>query len=127
MSFSLPYSLLSPFLPVHPSGSPPPHLQVAPPPSSTPPPLPLTNPPLPPRPPDSDCSCRSLSHPTILLHHRLGHPNFATLRSSVSSDLLHSLPSSLPPLPKSLAPPCTIRVQRKLKQQPHRSSPSAAA
>ncbi|CAI7791891.1 unnamed protein product [Closterium sp. NIES-53] len=92
-----------------------------------PPPLPPTNPPLPPRPPDSDCSCRSLSHPTILLHHRLGHPNFATLRSSVSSGLLHGLPSSLPPLPKSPAPPCTACVQSKLKQQPHRSSPSAAA
>ncbi|CAI7854609.1 unnamed protein product [Closterium sp. NIES-53] len=91
------------------------------------PPLPPTNPPLPPRPPDSDCSCRSLSHPTILLHHRLGHPNFATLRSSVSSGLLHGLPSSLPPLPKSPAPPCTVCVQSKLKQQPHRSSPSAAA
>ncbi|CAI7770661.1 unnamed protein product [Closterium sp. NIES-54] len=87
--------------------------------SSPPPPLPPTNPPLPSRPPVSDCSCRSLSHPTILLHHKLGHPNFATLRSFVSSGLLHGLLSSLPPLPKSPAPPCTVCVQSKLKQQPH--------
>ncbi|CAI7785000.1 unnamed protein product [Closterium sp. NIES-53] len=83
----------------------PPTCQVASPSLLPPPPLPPTNPPLPPRPRDSDCSCRSLSHPTILLHHRLGHPKFATLRSSVSSGLLHGPPSSLPPLPKSPAPP----------------------
>ncbi|CAI7802838.1 unnamed protein product [Closterium sp. NIES-54] len=83
----------------------PPTCQVASPSLLPPPPLPPTNPPLPPRPRDSDCSCRSLSHSTILLHHKLGHPKFATLRSSVSSGLLHGPPSSLPPLPKSPAPP----------------------
>ncbi|CAI7882023.1 unnamed protein product [Closterium sp. NIES-54] len=96
-----------------------PTCQVASPSLLPPPPLPPTNPPLPPRPPGSDCSCCSLSHPTILLHHRLGHPNFATLRSPVSSGLLHGLPSSLPPLPKCPAPPCNACVQSKLKQQPH--------
>ncbi|GJP65650.1 hypothetical protein CLOP_g22518 [Closterium sp. NIES-67] len=97
------------------------------PPHISPPPLPPSNPTIPPLPPDPTCSCRSLSHPTVLLHHRLGHPNFATLRSTVSSGLLRGLPLTLPPLPPSLAPPCSVCVQSKLKQLPHRSSPSAAA
>ncbi|GJP60544.1 hypothetical protein CLOP_g17787 [Closterium sp. NIES-67] len=98
-----------------------------PPPHIPPPPLPPSNPTIPPLPPDPTCSCRSLSHPTVLLHHRLGHPNFATLRSTVSSGLLRGLPLTLPPLPPSLAPPCSVCVQSKLRQLPHRSSPSAAA
>ncbi|CAI7768381.1 unnamed protein product [Closterium sp. NIES-54] len=43
-----------------------------------------------------------------------------------TSKLLHGLPSSLPPLPPSLAPPWTPCVQAKLSQSPHPSSPSSS-
>ncbi|CAI7831119.1 unnamed protein product [Closterium sp. NIES-54] len=76
-------------------------------------------------PPISSCEFRSLTQPTLLLHHRLGHPNFPLLHSMVHSKLLHDLPSSLPPLPPSPAPLCT-RVQAKISQSPHPSSPSAS-
>ncbi|CAI7766016.1 unnamed protein product [Closterium sp. NIES-54] len=74
----------------------------------------------------SSCDCRSLTQPTLLLHHRLGHPNFPLLRSMVTSKLLHDLPPSLPPLTPSPAPLCTPCVQAKLSQSPHPSSPSAS-
>ncbi|CAI7803652.1 unnamed protein product [Closterium sp. NIES-54] len=77
-------------------------------------------------PPVSSCDCRSLTQPTLLLHHRLGHPNFPLLRSMVNLKLLHDLPSSLQPLPLSPAPPCTPCVQAKLSHSPHPSSPSAS-
>ncbi|CAI7885211.1 unnamed protein product [Closterium sp. NIES-53] len=77
-------------------------------------------------PPAPSCDCRSLTQPTLLLHHRLGHPNFPLLRSMFTSKLLHGLPSSLPPLPPSLAPPWTPCVQAKLSQSPHPSSPSSS-
>ncbi|CAI7868626.1 unnamed protein product [Closterium sp. NIES-53] len=74
----------------------------------------------------SSCECRSLTQPTLLLHHRLCHPKFPLLRSMVTSNLLHDLPPSLPPLPPSPAPPCTPCVQAKLSQSPHPSSPSVS-
>ncbi|CAI7833562.1 unnamed protein product [Closterium sp. NIES-53] len=80
-------------------------------------------PPIPP-PPSPSCQCHDLSHPSILLHHCLGHPNFVTLHKAVISSLLHGLPPTLPPLPPSLAPPCTVCVQSKLKQHPHPNHPT---
>ncbi|CAI7893083.1 unnamed protein product [Closterium sp. NIES-54] len=77
-------------------------------------------------PPISSCDCRSLTQPTLLLHHCLGHPNFPLLRSMVHSKPLHDLPSSLPPLPPSPAPLCTPCVQAKHSQSPHPSSASAS-
>ncbi|CAI7811923.1 unnamed protein product [Closterium sp. NIES-53] len=69
------------------------------------------------------CSCRSFSNPTILYHHRLGHPNFRTLadmaqRSFFSACQPHFLHHLTRPLP---------RAKSKLRQQPHPSSPSVAA
>ncbi|CAI7776955.1 unnamed protein product [Closterium sp. NIES-53] len=51
------------------------------------------------------CSCRLLSHQTLLWHHRLGHPSLTRLRSMHSRLLVSGLPKSLPPLPPSPAPP----------------------
>ncbi|CAI7878914.1 unnamed protein product [Closterium sp. NIES-53] len=52
------------------------------------------------------CSCRLLSHQTLLWHHRLGHPSLPRLRGMHSRLLVSGLPRSLPPLPPSPAPPC---------------------
>ncbi|CAI7775376.1 unnamed protein product, partial [Closterium sp. NIES-53] len=51
------------------------------------------------------CSCRLLSHQTLLWHHRLGHPSLPRLRGMHSHLLVSGLPWSLPPLPPSPAPP----------------------
>ncbi|CAI7801605.1 unnamed protein product [Closterium sp. NIES-54] len=67
------------------------------------------------------------SNPTILYHHRLGHPNFRTLADMASKKLLLGLPASLPPPPDSPAPTCLDCTKRKLRQQPHPTSPSVAA
>ncbi|CAI7782433.1 unnamed protein product, partial [Closterium sp. NIES-53] len=73
------------------------------------------------------CSCRNFSNPTVLYHHRLGHPNFHTLADMASKKLLLSLPTSLPPPPDSPAPTCLDCTKSKLRQQPHPASPSVAA
>ncbi|CAI7737728.1 unnamed protein product [Closterium sp. NIES-53] len=52
------------------------------------------------------CSCRLLSHQTLLWHHRLGHPALPRLRGMHSRLLVSGIPRSLPPLPPSPAPPC---------------------
>ncbi|GJP86547.1 hypothetical protein CLOP_g16558, partial [Closterium sp. NIES-67] len=59
-------------------------------------------------------------------HCLLYHPT-GRLLSRIPFCLLRGFPLTLPPLPPSLAPPCSVCVQSKLKQLPHRSSPSAAA
>ncbi|CAI7865494.1 unnamed protein product [Closterium sp. NIES-53] len=51
------------------------------------------------------CSCRLLSHQTLLWHHRLGHPSPPRLRGMHSRLLFSGLPRSLPPLPPLPAPP----------------------
>ncbi|CAI7791232.1 unnamed protein product [Closterium sp. NIES-54] len=43
------------------------------------------------------CSCRLLSHHTLLWHHRLGHPSLPCLRGMHSCLLVSGLPRSLPP------------------------------
>ncbi|CAI7740707.1 unnamed protein product [Closterium sp. NIES-53] len=57
------------------------------------------------------CSCRLLSHQTLLWHHRLGHPSLPRLRGMQSRLLVSSLPRSLPPLPPSPALPCLPCVE----------------
>ncbi|CAI7850723.1 unnamed protein product, partial [Closterium sp. NIES-53] len=52
------------------------------------------------------CSCRLLSHKTLLWHHRLGHPSLPRLCDMHSRLLVSGLPRSLPPLPSSPALPC---------------------
>ncbi|CAI7784790.1 unnamed protein product, partial [Closterium sp. NIES-53] len=68
------------------------------------------------------CSCRLLSHQTLLWHHRLGHPSLPRLCGMHSCLLVSGLPRSLPPLPPSLAPPCLPCVEGRQRAAPHSSS-----
>ncbi|CAI7862301.1 unnamed protein product, partial [Closterium sp. NIES-54] len=68
------------------------------------------------------CSCRLLSHQTLLWHHRLGHPSLPRLRDMHSRLLVSSLPRSLPPLPPSPAPPCLPCAEGRQRAAPHTSS-----
>ncbi|CAI7740092.1 unnamed protein product, partial [Closterium sp. NIES-54] len=68
------------------------------------------------------CSCRSLAHPTVLWHHRLGHLSLPRLRSMASHSLVSSLPRVFLSLPPFLAPPCTPRIAGCLRATPHSSS-----
>ncbi|CAI7754684.1 unnamed protein product, partial [Closterium sp. NIES-53] len=70
----------------------------------------------------ASCSCRLLSHQTLLWHHRLGHPSLPRLRGMHSRLLVSSLPWSLPPLPPSPAPPCLPCVEGRQRAAPHSSS-----
>ncbi|CAI7858738.1 unnamed protein product, partial [Closterium sp. NIES-54] len=65
----------------------------------------------------ASCSCRLLSHQTLLWHHRLGNPFLPLLRLLVSG-----LPKSLPPLPPSPAPPCIPCVEGQQRATTHSSS-----
>ncbi|CAI7776091.1 unnamed protein product [Closterium sp. NIES-53] len=67
------------------------------------------------------CSCRLLSHQTLLWHHRLGHPSLPRLRGMQSRLLVSGLPRSLPPLPPSPAPPCLPCVEGWQRAAPHSS------
>ncbi|CAI7790763.1 unnamed protein product [Closterium sp. NIES-53] len=68
------------------------------------------------------CSCRLLSHHTLLWHHRLGHPSLPRLRGMHSRLLVSGLPRSLPPLASSPAPPCLPCVEGRQRAAPHSSS-----
>ncbi|CAI5480706.1 unnamed protein product [Closterium sp. Yama58-4] len=68
------------------------------------------------------CECRSLSHQTLLWHHRLGHPSLPRLRGMHRRRLVSGLPRSLPPLPASPAPPCLPCVEGRQRAAPHSSS-----
>ncbi|CAI7898601.1 unnamed protein product [Closterium sp. NIES-54] len=68
------------------------------------------------------CSCRLLSHQTLLWHHRLGHPSLPRLRGMHSLLLVSGLPRSLPPLSPSPAPPCLPCVEGRQRVAPHSSS-----
>ncbi|CAI7882012.1 unnamed protein product [Closterium sp. NIES-54] len=61
-------------------------------------------------PESAPCSCRLLSHQTLLWHHRLGHPSLPRLRGMASRVLVSGLPRSLPPLPPGPAPTCVSYV-----------------
>ncbi|CAI7882491.1 unnamed protein product [Closterium sp. NIES-54] len=68
------------------------------------------------------CSCRLLSHQTLLWHQRLGHPYRPRLRGMHSHLLISGLPRSLPPLPTSPAPPCLPCIEGRQRAAPHYSS-----
>ncbi|CAI7774075.1 unnamed protein product [Closterium sp. NIES-54] len=68
------------------------------------------------------CSCRLLSHQTLLWHHRLGHSSLPRLRGMHSRLLVSGLPRSLPPLPPLPAPPCLPCVEGRQCADPHSSS-----
>ncbi|CAI7911955.1 unnamed protein product [Closterium sp. NIES-54] len=70
----------------------------------------------------ASCTCRLLSHQTLLWHHRLGHPSLPCLRGMHSRLLVSGLPRSLPPLPPSPAPPCLLCVEGQQRAAPHSSS-----
>ncbi|CAI7739529.1 unnamed protein product, partial [Closterium sp. NIES-54] len=67
------------------------------------------------------CSCRLLSHQTLLWHHRLGNPSLPRLHGMHSRLLVSGLPRSLPPLPPSPAPPCLPCVEGRQRAAPHSS------
>ncbi|CAI7908326.1 unnamed protein product [Closterium sp. NIES-54] len=70
----------------------------------------------------ASCSCRLLSHQTLLWHHRLRHPSLPRLRGMHSRLLGYGLPRSLPPLPPSPAPPYLPCVEGRQRAAPHSSS-----
>ncbi|CAI7885749.1 unnamed protein product [Closterium sp. NIES-53] len=69
----------------------------------------------------ASCSCRVLSHQTLLWHHRLGHPSLSRLCSMHSRLLVSRLPRSLPSLPRSPTPPCLPCVKGRQRAAPHSS------
>ncbi|CAI5983722.1 unnamed protein product, partial [Closterium sp. NIES-65] len=72
-------------------------------------------------PESSPCSCRRLSHETLLWHHRLGHPSLLQLRGMASRLLVSGLPRSLPPLPQGPGPACVPCVEGRQRAAPHSS------
>ncbi|CAI7784877.1 unnamed protein product [Closterium sp. NIES-54] len=72
-------------------------------------------------PASAPCSCRPLSHETLLCHHRLGHPSLPHLRDMASRTLAFGLPQSLPPLPPGPAPTCVPCVEGRQCAAPHSS------
>ncbi|CAI7750553.1 unnamed protein product [Closterium sp. NIES-53] len=73
-------------------------------------------------PASAPCSCRPLSHETLLWNHRLGHPSLPRLRGMASRALVSGLPRSLPPLPPRPAPTCVPCVEGRQRAAPHSSS-----
>ncbi|CAI7841334.1 unnamed protein product [Closterium sp. NIES-53] len=72
-------------------------------------------------PESAPCSCRLLSHQTLLWHHRLGHPSLPRLRGMASRVLVSGLPRSLPSLPLGPAPTCVPCVEGRQRTAPHSS------
>ncbi|CAI7827702.1 unnamed protein product, partial [Closterium sp. NIES-53] len=72
-------------------------------------------------PESAPCSCRLLSHQTLLWHHRLGHPSLPRLRGMASRVLVSGLPRSLPPLPPGPVPTCVPCVEGRQRAAPHSS------
>ncbi|CAI7803050.1 unnamed protein product [Closterium sp. NIES-54] len=75
----------------------------------------------------ASCSCRLVSHQTLLWHHRLGHPSLPRLRGMHSRLLVSGLPRSLPPLTPSPALPCLPCVEERQRAAPHSSFPPTTA
>ncbi|CAI7930861.1 unnamed protein product [Closterium sp. NIES-54] len=75
-----------------------------------------------PGPVSAPCSCRLLSHQTLLWHHRLGHPSLPRLRGMASRVLVSGLPRSLPPLPSGPTPTCVPCVEGRQRATPHSSA-----
>ncbi|CAI7895877.1 unnamed protein product [Closterium sp. NIES-53] len=74
-----------------------------------------------PGPVSAPCSCRLLSHQTLLWHHRLGHPSLPRLRGMASRVLVSGLPRSVPPLPSGPTPTCVPCVEGRQRAAPHSS------
>ncbi|CAI5977783.1 unnamed protein product [Closterium sp. NIES-64] len=72
-------------------------------------------------PESAPCSCRLLSHETLLWHHRLGHPSLPRLQGMASRVLVSGLPRSLPPLPPRPGPSCVPCAEGRLRAAPHSS------
>ncbi|CAI7814227.1 unnamed protein product [Closterium sp. NIES-54] len=72
-------------------------------------------------PESAPCSCRLLSHQTLLWHHRLGHRSLPRLCGMASRVLVSGLPRSLPPLPPGPAPTCIPCVEGRQRAAPHSS------
>ncbi|CAI7881808.1 unnamed protein product, partial [Closterium sp. NIES-54] len=72
-------------------------------------------------PESAPCSCRPMSHETLLWHHRLGHPSLLRLRGMASRLLVSGLPRSLPPLPQGPGPTCVPCVEGRQRAAPHSS------
>ncbi|CAI7777326.1 unnamed protein product [Closterium sp. NIES-54] len=70
----------------------------------------------------ASCSCRLLSHQTLLWHRRLGQPSLPRLRGMHSRLFVSGLPRSLPPLPPSPALPWLPCVEGQQRAAPHSSS-----
>ncbi|CAI7850749.1 unnamed protein product, partial [Closterium sp. NIES-54] len=75
-----------------------------------------------PGPVSAPCSCRLLSHQTLLWHHRLGHPSLPRLQGMASRVLVSGLPRSLPPLPSGPTPTCVPCVEGRQLAAPHSSA-----
>ncbi|CAI7742607.1 unnamed protein product, partial [Closterium sp. NIES-54] len=75
-----------------------------------------------PGPESAPCSCRLLSHQTLLWHHHLGHPSLPLLRGMASRVLVSGLPRSLPPLPSGPTPTCFPCVEGRQRAAPHSST-----
>ncbi|CAI7920185.1 unnamed protein product, partial [Closterium sp. NIES-53] len=75
----------------------------------------------------ASCSCRLLSHQTLLWHHRLGHPSLPRLRGMHSRLLVSGLPRFVPPLAPSPALPCLPCVEGWQCAAPHSSFPLTTA
>ncbi|CAI7914040.1 unnamed protein product [Closterium sp. NIES-54] len=73
------------------------------------------------------CSCRPLTHETLLWHHRLGHPSLPRLRGMASRTLVSGLPRCLPPLSPGPAPTCVPCVEGRQHTAPHSSFPPTEA
>ncbi|CAI7879700.1 unnamed protein product [Closterium sp. NIES-54] len=73
-------------------------------------------------PASAPCSCRPLSHETLLWHHRLGHPSLPRLRDMASRTLVSGLPWSLPPLPLGPVPTSVPCVEGRQRAAPHSST-----
>ncbi|CAI7757603.1 unnamed protein product [Closterium sp. NIES-54] len=73
------------------------------------------------------CSCRFLTHQTLLRHNCLGHPSLPRLRGMHYRLLVSGLPRSLPPLPPLPAPPCLPCVEGWQHAAPHSLFPPTTA
>ncbi|CAI7779177.1 unnamed protein product [Closterium sp. NIES-53] len=69
----------------------------------------------------ASCSCRVLSHQTLLWHHRLVHLSPPRLHGMHSRLLVSGLPRSMPSLPRSPALPCLPCVEGRQRAAPHSS------